>query len=258
MQGILPLMTEIMTSSIRDRLWHKMRSDLTQYIPEMASNDVLMCCACGRFLRQAEFSLEHLIPKQALKHDPQPVRLNPDTPENVRAGNLLLCRKPLKLQGKIVYENGCNSWKGKHYDRALADLLGRRAWQPERTTQVHMIAALCLGYFAMVAEFGYRVALMPSGVMMREQFFSPRKFHRDMPVLSQMLLGGDITGAPYDAPMWAQPFSFTFRQGGCHFVSRNFSVTLPVTQDPRQPIAKHLRFAPTRFVMRPDFTTAFQ
>ena len=183
-----------MTASIKDRLWHKMQADLIQYVPGVADNQLLMCCMCGRFLRQTQFSLEHLIPKQALKQDPHLVKKSPDTPENIRAGNLLLCKEPLKVNGTVVYPNGCNSWKGKYYDRAIADLLGGKAWQPKSTTQVHMIAALCLGYLAMVAEFGYRVTLMRSGLMMREQFFNPRKFHRNMPVPSQMLLGGSIAG----------------------------------------------------------------
>jgi hypothetical protein len=40
-----------MAPSIKERLWHKMRLDLARYIPEVAGNRLLMCCACGRFLR---------------------------------------------------------------------------------------------------------------------------------------------------------------------------------------------------------------
>jgi hypothetical protein len=108
-------MSEILTASIEDGLWHKMRQDLANFVPEIAGNQLLMCCACGRFLPREWFDLEHLIPQQALKRDPDAVRTNPLTPANVRSKNLLLCKKELKVKGKngaVAYRNGCNSWKG--------------------------------------------------------------------------------------------------------------------------------------------------
>ena len=123
-----------------------------------------MCPCCGRFLPQEEFGLEHLIPQQAVKRDPATVRNNPATPVNVRSGNLLLCRKPLKHRGNVSYPNGCNSWKGKFYDAAIRDLTSDKAWKPGQSTQVHLTAALCLGYLAMVAKFGHVITLMRSGL----------------------------------------------------------------------------------------------
>src|SRR5690242_6700352 len=99
-----------------------MRDDLGKYVPEIAQNQLLMCCTCGRFLPQECFDLEHIVPQQALKLDPQSVQTNPATPKNIRAGNLLLCKKPLRVKGAYVFKNGCNSWKGRSYDRLLADL----------------------------------------------------------------------------------------------------------------------------------------
>jgi hypothetical protein len=70
----------MMEPSIKELLWHKMRSDLANYVPDVAGNQLLMCCACGRFLPQESFDLEHLVPQRALKADPKNVRSNPATP----------------------------------------------------------------------------------------------------------------------------------------------------------------------------------
>ena len=48
-------MPDIMLPSLKERLWHKMRGDLATYIPELDDNQLLMCCACGRFLTRAFF-----------------------------------------------------------------------------------------------------------------------------------------------------------------------------------------------------------
>jgi hypothetical protein len=50
---------DLMAPSIKERLWHKMRADLARFVPETADNNLLMCCACGRFLPQEHFGLEH-------------------------------------------------------------------------------------------------------------------------------------------------------------------------------------------------------
>lgn len=174
-------MPDLLTASIREKLWHSMRNDLAKFIPEIATNKLLMCCTCGRFLPQTDFDLEHLIPRQALKLDADEIRAHPDTPVNVRAGNLLLCKKPLTLRGTTVYKNGCNSWKGRFYDKRIADLVsGKVLGSDVPITNVHIIAALSLAYLAMVAEFGYIVASMKSGLLLREQFFNPYKYHRDL------------------------------------------------------------------------------
>jgi hypothetical protein len=250
-------MSDLMMASIEDKLWHKMRGDLAQYAPEIAGNRLLMCCACGRRLPREEFDLEHLIPQQALKQDPDLVRANPGSPANVRAGNLLLCKTPLILKGKRVYGNGCNGWKGRFYDKAISELVSGSALEPRgELTDRHIIAALSLGYLAMVAEFGYVIALMRSGLLMREQFFLPNKFHRSLGLRHQMVLGGPVPRSA-DARIWTIPFSFSFQNMACTVGARNFAVMVPVSRDPREPLARHLRFAPTKFKLRPDFTTAF-
>ncbi|HEV2546112.1 MAG TPA: hypothetical protein VGU20_02130 [Stellaceae bacterium] len=230
---------------------------MAKFVPEISSNQLLMCCTCGRFLPQEYFDLEHLIPQQVLKHDPNVVRADPATPANKRAGNLLLCKKPLKIKDNLVSGSGCNSWKGRFYDKAISQLISTTAFQPNNCTDVHIIAALSLAYLAMVAEFGYVVALMRSGLLMREQFFRPRRFHPAMPLRSQMLLGGGLVTSP-DAPVWVRPFSFGFdRPGVCTVAARNFGVLVPISRDPREPTATHLRITPARYKLRPDFRTVF-
>jgi len=120
----------------------------------------------------------------------------------------------------------------------------------------HIIGGLVLGYLAMVAEFGYIIALMRSGLLMREQFFNPRKFHPSLALRHQMLLGGTMPTAPEER-IWTNPFLFTFENGACSVGARNFAVIVPVSRDPRLPIARHLQIVPSEFKLRPDFRTVF-
>jgi hypothetical protein len=250
-------MSNVMRASIEDKLWHTMRGELSRFSPEIAANDLLMCCACGRRLRREHFNLEHLIPRQALGEDPDVVRENPATPANIRAGNLLLCKERLIIKGKQVSGNGCNGWKGRYYDTAIRELTSARALRPTDTIiDRHIIAALALGYLAMVAEYGYIIALMPSGLLMRQQFFSPNRFHRSLGLRHQMLLGGPMPTSA-DAPLWERPFSFSFQEGSCVVGARNFAIQVPVSHDPSKPLARRLRFVPSKFALRPDFTTVF-
>jgi hypothetical protein len=110
-------LADVTEPSIKERLWYKMHADLAKFVPETSENDLLMCCACGRFLPQEHFDLEHLVPRQALRSDPLEARNNPATPANVRSGNLLLCKKPLLYKNSPMYSNGCNGWKGRFYAR---------------------------------------------------------------------------------------------------------------------------------------------
>jgi len=250
-------MSDLMTASIEDKLWHKMKGDLSRFAPEIGGSELLMCCACGRRLGREHFNLEHLIPRQALKQDPDVVRDNPATPANVRAGNLLLCKKRLILKGRQVCANGCNGWKGRYYDGPIRELIsGSTPARSGAITDRHIIAALALGYLAMVAEYGYIVALTPSGLLMRQQFFGQNRFHRSLALRHQMLLGGPMPTSA-DAPLWERPFSFSFQNGACVVGARNFAILIPASRDPREPFARRLRFVPSKFAFRPDFTTVF-
>jgi hypothetical protein len=250
---------DAMLPSIEDRLWHTMRADLAKFVPETSENDLLMCCACGRFLRHKDFDLEHLVPRQALRTDPIEVRDDPATPANVRSGNILLCRKPLLYKNSPLYGNGCNSWKGRFYDKPISEILAGRVQDLQspnkRIRNAHIIGGLMLGYLAMVAEYGYIVALMPSGRLLREQFFNPNQFHRSLGTRYQVLLAGAPFTEAKDG-IWTKPFSFKFDRGACIVTVRNFVITLPMSRDPCAPIAKHIKIVPSRFKLRPDFSTA--
>ena len=249
-------LSNVLLASNREKLWHQMRLDLASYVPQIAQNQLLMCCACGRFLPQENFDLEHIVPQQALKLDPIEVQNDPTTPKNVRAGILLLCKKPLRVKGMTLYRNGCNSWKGRFYDKPIAELISGKALQ-SGTTTLHLVAALIVGYLAMVAEFGYSVVLMRTGRIMREQFFMPGKFHPEVPLRSQLVLGGQMP-TEIGAKIWGDPFSFGLDgPDSCVVATRNFVVHVPISRDPRQRVSTRL-IVPERYrPMRPDFRTFF-
>lgn len=251
---------DLLAASIKENLWHKLRQDLQSYIPQTNGSNLLMCCTCGRFLPYKDFNLEHIIPQQALADDPSEIKSNPETTANMRSKNILLCSKPLMIKGRRVYNNGCNSWKGRFYDGRIRELLSGRIFDHEhkKVSNQHLIAALCAAYLAMVREFGYQVALTPSGLLMRQQFFLPSKFHRDMPLRSQM-----IFAAPppeYEEShlkIWSNPFNFTIERDTCYVGFRTMSLMLPISRDPRLPIAKSILVAPPKYKLRPDFRTVF-
>lgn len=251
-------MSDLMSASYKEQLWHSMRHDLAKVVPEIRNNQLLMCCCCGRFLTQEFFNLEHLIPRQALREDPPAVRGDPTTPNNIRSGNLLLCKKPLLYRGSKLYGNGCNSWKGRFYDKPISDILAGRIQQTKtrKLHNAHIIGGLMLAYLAMVARFGYVIALMQSGLVLREQFFRPHNFHPRLGARFQIMLAGE----PFtdgDTEVWRRPFAFAFEQGACLVTIRNFVITAPVSRAPFAPIAQHLPIVPERYKLRPNFSTSF-
>jgi hypothetical protein len=250
----------LLDASIKENIWHKMRQDLASYYPQVADNNLLMCCACGRFLRYEDFSLEHIIAQQALSDDPKEVKSNPRTTANTRSGNILLCRKPLLIKDRKVYKNGCNSWKGRFYDGLIREILNGRIFNHEHRvlSSQHIIAVACSAYLAMVFKFGYQVALIPSGRLMRKQFFSPSRFLPDMPTRCKMVLAAPpISYGDDNLDFWLNPFSFTIDDGSCYVAFRAVSLILPLSRDPRIPIVKSMLIIPAKYKMRPDFRTVF-
>jgi hypothetical protein len=151
------------------------------------------------------FDVDHMIPQQTVRCDPEDVRSNRETPANVRAGNILLCTNPLHYRNSRIHNNGCNSSKGKHVDGPMTEILtGKAAKHPNKHARnAHIIGGLRLAYLAMVAEFGYIVALMRSGLTSREQIFNPAKFHKALGTKSQVILTGqpqvDVNGPRVDS-----------------------------------------------------------
>lgn len=245
-------MNDVLEPGIRERLWHEMRKDLAQFVPEIDHSDLLMCCCCGRFLPQEDFGLEHIIPKRAIKVDPVAVRSNPLLPANVRAKTLLLCKRQLVRKGLKIHNLGCNSWKGKYFDSLIADLITKPLDINVKLSTNHLIAAQILGYLAMVQQFGYIIVLASSGLALREQFFNPHRFTKRIGARHQIVLGGMPFTDPEEA-IWANPFTFDFQDGLCYLTIRHFVVIAPATQNPATPIAKHLKIAPSKYKFRPQF-----
>src|SRR5262249_29852829 len=159
-------------------LWHKMRGDLSSLVPYFSQNELLLCPGCLRALRFEDFTLEHIIPQQALADDPAAARAV--IPANQRSGVTLLCQKQLIIKGKKVYNQGCNGWKGAYYDKALREIF-RPGFTISQFTVRHIIAFFCAGYFGLFRKYGYQIALSQAGRLMRNQFFSPDRFFKELP-----------------------------------------------------------------------------
>ena len=147
---------DVDAASLKEILWHRMRSDLARYFPAVLQSDTLMCCTCARFLKFEDFTIEHIIPRQSLADDPKEVRSA--ITANQRSGNLLLCNKALKIKGRQFYPKGCNSYKGKFYDPRLREVFNRAAFDPatriNKFDSRHHIATTCAGYLAIRLSSG--------------------------------------------------------------------------------------------------------
>jgi hypothetical protein len=208
-----------------------------------------------------DFSVEHVIPKQALAHDPPEAKASLTV--NQRSGNILLCKKRLKIRDKNISGNGCNGWKGRYYDAPIRNALtgGTMTGRSRTGTETNIIALICAAFLALVKQYGYQIALTPSGQLLRHQFFSPRAFRKEMPLTSQMVLSADMP--PYSSEthhLWADPFKISIeaQRQSCVVVFRTFAIRLPLSRDPAIPLANKLRIVPSRYKLRPDFTTAFE
>ncbi|GJE57310.1 hypothetical protein [Methylobacterium thuringiense] len=249
-------MGEIDLPGLKDRLWHKMRDDLVSLVPWFADNDLLLCPTCCRAFKYEGFSLEHIIPQQALAEDPALARAA--VPKNERSGMTLLCNRTLVFEKKSIPGQGCNNWKGKHYDRFIREALRPDVLKKQFHARHHM-ALVAAGYLGLFREYGYQIALLPTGLLMRMQFFNPNSFLKEFPVGYQMVLTGEGR-AEYDEEArayWSEPFKTSIDRDVAHVVMRNFSIMLPLSRDPKAPLARALRYAPPRFKFRPDLTTAF-
>ena len=112
---------DIDSPSLKEILWHKMREDLSRYIPRILDTEKLMCPACCRFLPFADFDIEHIIPEQSLADDPPEVRAA--IPKIERGGVTLLCKKQLLINGKKIYANGSSYELFYHDDGAVEKVM---------------------------------------------------------------------------------------------------------------------------------------
>ena len=256
---------DVLIPGLKDRLWHHMRADLARYLPQGMPADLLMCPTCARWLPYEKFSIEHIIPKQALADDPPEIRAKLHV--NQRSPLILLCSTPLKIRvagenlPREAYGGGCNSWKGSVYDSFTRRMFNRRVFTDTRRgiSTRNTIGCMSIAFLAMVARYGYQIALTPSGSLLRRQFFSPNRHLKDMPTRCQMVLMGDQPIPADDTiPYWRADLTFNFDQPNvCVVAVRNVSMMLPCSRDPRLPIAASLPFQPSKYILRPDFRTMF-
>lgn len=248
-------MSDVNLPDLKLKLWTTMREDLFRHVPALQDSTKLLCPICCRALDYEKFSLEHILPQQAVKQDPRSVRdaIN----KNERSGLTLLCRERLIIKGSH-YENGCNGWKGRNYDARISDLLNRSD-DSFQFSDGHLIALLTVGYLGLFKKYGYRVGLTESGLRLRNQFFNPRRFTKHLPLESQMVLSGkpETNYLPDRHTYWSDPVKIYVDADRATIVIRNYSILLPLSFDPRIPLVKTLAYAPRKHIFRPDLRLAF-
>lgn len=236
-------------------LWENMRADLVSLVPSFSENELILCPACCRPLPFSAFTLEHILPQQAVRNDPKEVRESIST--NERSGLTLLCNSNLYIKGTQLTTLGCNSWKGRHYDRWLRETIHRG--HVGNFHVGHHIALLAASYLGMFQAFGYACSLTRAGLLLRRQFFSPRHWLKDMPLMCQMVLMGEPAKILNDdmRAYWSEPFKFAMNENTMNVVVRSLSLNLPVSRDPTVALARYLPYAPPRHKLKPDLTSLF-
>jgi hypothetical protein len=250
-------MSEIDLPSLKQTLWQKLRSDLVSLIPWFADDERLLCPTCLRPLKFDDFSLEHTIPRQALADDPIAVRATISV--NQRSGVTLLCRKQLAVKNKRVPGHGCNSWKGKFYDPFLKEVF-RVDFLQQQINSRHQIALFATSYLGLFGRYGYQVSLLPSGLLMRRQFFQPNTFLREIPISCQMVVAGSPPMSYDDNThdYWSEPFRIVIERDAALVVVRDMAQRLPMSRDLRIPLARTIPYVPSKYAFRPDLTTVFE
>ncbi|MCP1237014.1 hypothetical protein NKW55_10400 [Gluconobacter kondonii] len=247
---------EIDAPDIKRQLWVTMRRDLVKLVPYLKDTEKLICPLCGRLLCFEEFSLEHILPQQGLKCDPDEVRSKYS--KNERAGLTLTCKSPLKIKGKKIATNGCNGWKGMHYDKAISDTMKYQS--DSRRLGRHTRGALVAAFLGLFKKFGYSVVLTSSGAIMRKQFLLIDKFCRELPDRCTIMLSGETPKRLGEVPdeYWNIPIWVNIPDDNVQYCSagyRSVSVCLPLSRNPRVPINTSNLHVPDRYILRPNLQT---
>jgi hypothetical protein len=247
---------EIYLRGEKEKIWHGMRDDLKSLAPWFVDYDLLLCPTCLRHITFDEFSLEHIIPQQALDDDHKTAR--DAVTRNQRAGLALLCSKRLAIKDNLIVQNGCNSWKGKHFDRFIRQVLQSKPNNMTFTSR-HQVSMFILGYLALFRKYGYRISLSRSGLLIRDQFFNPNNFLKGVPDKCQTIKMGSPLSQFDDniKSYWDEPFGISIDEGFAMIGVRSVAFSLSLSDDPTTPLARVLRYAPPRLKFRPDFTSVF-
>ncbi|MBB4063705.1 hypothetical protein [Gellertiella hungarica] len=201
-----------------------------------------------------EMTVEHILPKRALKSDHRTV--SEVYSINQRSGLTLLCGKMLSYKGKQISAKGCNSWKGRHFDKYLEEQV-----QPHTRVRKlhtgHQVALFILGYLALYRRYGYQVALTKAGALCRQQFFNPRDFLNQVPKACQFAFmgSGPLEYTPEEKEYWGEPFDISIMKDLALIRMRSSVFYVPISRDPRIPLATSIPYAPSKYVFRADFST---
>jgi hypothetical protein len=251
----MDFVADIDLPSVKQTLWHQAHADLRSFMPGF-SHEFLLYPTCFRQMRFDDLSIEHIIPRQAVDRDPKDVR--EAITRNQRSGLTLLCNKPLLIKGKVIKGHGCNSWKGQFFDGPVRELIHSNCPTLKPTSR-HQVALFSIGYLALFKTYGYRISFSSSGLLMRNQFFVPNVFLKEVPLRHQIVLFGEpLTELNDDnKTYWDEPFKFTIENDVAFLAVRSVGFDLPLSGDPTKPLARTLLYAPPKYKLRPDLKTVF-
>jgi hypothetical protein len=110
----------------KEKIWQRMRDDLKSLVPWFVDYDLLLCPTCLRRIPFEEFSLEHIIPQQALGGDHKTAQ--EAVTRNQRSGLTLLCSKRLVIKDKLIAEKGCATTGKENISIGLSGRYCRAEW----------------------------------------------------------------------------------------------------------------------------------
>jgi hypothetical protein len=142
------------------KIFHAMWSELTQP-RQLPSGYSVLCPLCLLPKSHGELTLEHIIPKRALTHDPGSLRKLHEL--NDRSGLTLLCRD-------------CNGLKGRYYDPMIEKMFKAPTFTPRPDEEKRELKARrTLAYLAAFRELGYSYILTNRLDPVRLDFLNPTR-----------------------------------------------------------------------------------
>lgn len=140
-------------------IFQKMWGELAK-IGRLPYDYKVFCPMCLYPKTEDELTLEHIIPKRALKHDPEHLKKLHSV--NNRAGLTLTCKS-------------CNGLKGSHYDKVIEYLFQfpRPVKSKYSDNEIEKVRKI-IGYMAAFRELGYSYILeKPILEVIRREFLNP-------------------------------------------------------------------------------------
>lgn len=200
-------MEDQISRSHEERLFDILRANLVATHPEHEDADHILCPLCLRPMTVADVkSVEHIIPSNTLKDDPDFMRA---VPLSYRAGLTVLCRESRDIGGKSANQ-GCNGFKGSTYDRLFNGMMQGRELKDGEVWNRHTVAVLTMAYLAAFQQHGYGYIL--------DDAFEPirRQFDRPDDVVTDWMHDAHIWRGAHDpnGKIWATSSGLPFVFGG--------------------------------------------